>query len=60
MITDGVRAFMARDWGRVRDAKGARRSDLDAARIRRLLKLLEEALDQSDLVSEFETISQLR
>ena len=32
MITDGIRAFMARDWGRVRDAKDA----YWAERIRRL------------------------
>lgn len=32
MITDGIRAFMARDWGRVRDAKDV----YWAERIRRL------------------------
>lgn len=34
-----------------------RRSMMDAERIRRTLRLLEEALSQADLVPTFETIS---
>ena len=60
LVIAKILAGRPKDIDDARNLWRARRSDLDAARIRRLLKLLEEALDQSDLVSEFETISQLR
>jgi hypothetical protein len=44
----------------VDDARGVWRlhgSTLDAERIRRILRLLEEALDQGDLLSRFESIA---
>lgn len=47
----------------VEDARGLwrlRGSDLDVTRIRRTLRLLEEALSQSDLLSAFETILRAR
>jgi hypothetical protein len=49
--------------GRPKDLDDARAlwllhgTDMDAGRIRRTLRLLEEALSQSDLVPSFETIS---
>jgi hypothetical protein len=49
--------------GRPKDAEDARAlwrlhgGDLDAARVRRTLHLLEEALSQSDLVSAFEALT---
>lgn len=45
------------------DAKGVwrlRERDMDVERIRRILRLLEEALDRSDLVSGFESIRSAR
>lgn len=50
--------------GRPKDIEDARAlwrlhgGELDAARVRRTLHLLEEALSQSDLVSAFETLAQ--
>lgn len=44
----------------IEDARGLwrlRRSDIDRRRIRRVLRLLEEALGQSDLVSGFDAIA---
>lgn len=59
LIVAKILAGRPKDIDDARSLWRARRSDLDAARIRRLLELLEEALDQSDLVSEFETITRM-
>lgn len=59
LIIAKILAGRPKDIDDARNLWRARRSDLDVARIRRLLKLLEEALAQSDLVSEFETLTRM-
>ena len=56
LIIAKVLAGRTKDLDDARNLWSARGRDVDPQRIRRILRLLEEALSQSDLVTAFETI----
>jgi hypothetical protein len=57
LIVAKILAGRPKDLDDARALWRVRRSMMDAERIRRTLRLLEEALSQADLVPTFETIS---